>query len=52
MGITGDLSLRRKSIIVIIMFIGRLGVLTFGLAIWSKNITSKENAVLEDDIAV
>ena len=35
-GITGDLSIVGKITIILLMFIGRLGVLTFGLAIWSK----------------
>ncbi|RCS27523.1 potassium transporter TrkH [Polaribacter sp. WD7] len=51
-GITGDLSSFAKIVIIVIMFIGRLGVLTFGLAIWSKNITEKERDVLKEDIAV
>lgn len=51
-GITGDLSIVGKIIIIVLMFIGRLGVLTFGLAIWSKNITNEEREVLKDDIAV
>ena len=52
MGITGDLSSLGKIIIIILMFIGRLGVLTFGLAIWSKDIDQEEPTVLEGDIAV
>ena len=32
------------------MFIGRLGVLTFGLAIWAKS--TKEDDCISDDIAV
>ncbi|WP_299223732.1 TrkH family potassium uptake protein [uncultured Psychroserpens sp.] len=51
-GITGDLSLFSKGVVIILMFIGRLGVLTFGLAIWSKNITQEEREVLKEDIAV
>ena len=51
-GITGDLSLFGKCMIIVFMFIGRLGVLTFGLAIWSRNITGIERKILEDDIAV
>ncbi len=52
MGITGDLSIIGKITLIVLMFIGRLGVLTFGLAIWSKTITKEEREVLEDDIAV
>lgn len=51
-GITGDLSSIGKIIIIILMFIGRLGVLTFGLAIWSKGITKEDREVLKEDIAV
>ena len=50
-GITGDLSIFGKIVIIVIMFIGRLGVLTFGLAIWSKHITNEEQ-ILKEDIAV
>lgn len=52
MGITGDLSAIGKITLIGLMFIGRLGVLTFGLAIWSKTITNEEREILEDDIAV
>ncbi|MDO1502267.1 potassium transporter TrkG [Winogradskyella maritima] len=51
-GITGDLTVFGKWVIIILMFIGRLGVLTFGLAIWSKTITEEEREVLKEDIAV
>lgn len=51
-GITGDLSPSGKTIIIVMMFIGRLGVLTFGLAIWSKNRKTQEHNILEEDIAV
>lgn len=53
MGITADLSVFGKIIIILLMFIGRLGVLTFGLAIWSKTADNdEEKTYLEDDIAV
>ncbi|WP_300022359.1 TrkH family potassium uptake protein [uncultured Maribacter sp.] len=52
MGITGDLSSVGKITIILLMFIGRLGVLTFGLAIWSRSLANNENKTLEDDIAV
>lgn len=51
-GITGDLSSIGKIVIIILMFIGRLGVLTFGLAIWSKGITQDDRKILKEDIAV
>ncbi|WGD35693.1 potassium transporter TrkG [Olleya sp. YS] len=51
-GITADLTMFGKVIIIVLMFIGRLGVLTFGLAIWSKNITNEEREILKEDIAV
>lgn len=51
-GITGDLSSIGKIVIIILMFIGRLGVLTFGLAIWSKRITQDDRKILKEDIAV
>lgn len=50
-GITGDLSVIGKITIIVTMFIGRLGVLTFGLAIWSR--TQNENkSIPTNDIAV
>jgi len=49
-GITGDLSNFGKWVIIFLMFIGRLGVLTFGLAIWAKS--TKEDDCISDDIAV
>ncbi len=52
MGITGGLSSIGKITIILLMFIGRLGVLTFGLAIWSKDIGEQEREILEGDIAV
>lgn len=52
-GITSDLSVFGKIVIIVLMFIGRLGVLTFGLAIWSKGISKEENSdLLKEDIAV
>jgi len=50
-GITGDLSIAGKITIIVFMFIGRLGVLTFGLAIWAKR-TSDTLEITTDDIAV
>lgn len=50
-GITGNLSSIGKIILIVTMFIGRLGVLTFGLAIWAKNQKS-DAMLLTDDLAV
>lgn len=51
-GITGDLNTFGKLVIILLMFIGRLGVLTFGLAIWSKTINDQEEPLIQEDIAV
>lgn len=52
-GITSDLSNLGKMIIILLMFIGRLGVITFGLAIWSRSVKKdSENVMIEGDIAV
>lgn len=51
-GITASLNTFGKIIIILLMFIGRLGVLTFGLAIWSKKINEKDRKILREDIAV
>lgn len=51
-GITGDLNTFAKIVIIVIMFIGRLGVLTFGLAIWARTKDEDENHILKEDIAV
>lgn len=49
-GITGDLSSLAKIVIIVLMFIGRLGVLTFGLAIWARK--EEEKKYLTEDIAL
>ena len=49
-GITGDLSSFAKIVIIVLMFIGRLGVLTFGLAIWARK--EKDKKYLTEDIAL
>jgi trk system potassium uptake protein TrkH len=49
-GITGELTISGKVVIIMLMFIGRLGVITFGLAISSKHDNTEE--VLRADIAV
>ncbi len=50
MGITSDLTMMGKIVIIVLMFIGRLGVLTFGLAI-SRTYIESDN-VVDADIAV
>ena len=50
MGITGSLTMFGKIVIICLMFIGRLGVLTFGLAISKTYIDNGH--VIEEDIAV
>ncbi|MFS4483601.1 TrkH family potassium uptake protein [Hyunsoonleella sp. 2307UL5-6] len=52
-GITSDINTFGKVVVILLMFIGRLGVLTFGLAIWSRSKNDEENLpVLKGDIAV
>ena len=51
MGITGGLTEIGKVFIVILMFIGRVGVLTFGFALLARN-RRNEPEFLEDDLAV
>ncbi len=51
-GITADINTFGKIVIICIMFIGRLGVLTFGLAIWSRNNKEEKNTLLKGDLAV
>jgi trk system potassium uptake protein TrkH len=50
-GITGDLSVFGKIAITVIMFIGRVGVLTFGFALLARN-SKEEPEIIEDDLAV
>ncbi len=50
-GITGGLSSLGKIIIIFIMFVGRLGVLTFGLAILARKNQSNQ-PIKEEDIAL
>lgn len=53
MGITADLTDFGKSIIMVLMFIGRVGVLTFGLAFWSKDaLTDNKTENDKTDLAV
>lgn len=51
-GITGDLNTSGKLVIIALMFIGRLGVLTFGLAIWSRQRQQEKPNIIKEDIAV
>ena len=50
-GITGELSDLGKGLVILLMFIGRVGVLTFGFALLErKSKTSLE--IIKDDLAV
>ncbi len=51
-GITGKLSAAGKCVVIVLMFIGRLGVLTFGIAVWSRTTKQDSIEVPEGDIAV
>lgn len=50
-GITGDLSNIGKLLIIILMFIGRVGVLTFGFALLERK-KDDNTLIIEDDLAV
>lgn len=50
-GITADLSSIGKILIVMLMFIGRVGVLTFGFALLSRK-DQTDGPLIEDDLAV
>ncbi len=50
-GITGDLSSIGKILIIILMFIGRVGVLTFAFAMLQQKIEDS-NPIVRDDLAV
>lgn len=50
-GITGSLSAVGKSMIILLMFIGRVGVLTFGFALLERK-SEQEESVAEGDLAV
>lgn len=50
-GISSDLSAAGKSLIIVLMFIGRVGVLTFGFALINRWRSSEED-FKEDDLAV
>lgn len=52
-GITGSLSAFGKGVIILLMFIGRLGVITFGLAIMARKMNSGSTTNLpNEDLAV
>lgn len=51
-GITADLSTFGKWVIIFLMFIGRLGVLTFGLAIWARKSKKEDTNFLNEDLAL
>lgn len=51
-GITADLSPFGKIVITILMFIGRLGVLTFGLALLVRKKVNQSDIITEEDLAV
>jgi trk system potassium uptake protein TrkH len=51
MGITAGLSLLGKLIIIVLMFIGRIGPLTIGLAIFSKK-EEPDNIGWPDDVVI
>ncbi len=52
-GLTGSLSISGKLTIIFLMFVGRLGVLTFGIALFErrKNVAEMED-IEKDDLAV
>ena len=51
-GITGDLTTFGKWVLILLMFIGRLGVLTFGLAIWARKSKGTHTNYLNEDLAL
>ena len=50
-GITGDLSDMGKIFVIVLMFIGRVGVLTFGFALLERKQNDDQSSI-EDDLAV
>lgn len=50
-GITGDLSDIGKLLIIVLMFVGRVGVLTFGFALLERK-QDDNAAIIEDDLAI
>lgn len=51
-GLTGELSTIGKLLFILIMFIGRVGVLTFGFALMKHKIENQNVVYAEEDIAV
>ncbi len=51
-GITADLSTFGKWVLIFLMFIGRLGVLTFGLAIWARKSRKEDTNIVMEDLAL
>jgi len=52
MGITSGLTSLGKMIIIILMFIGRIGPISFGAALFLKKLDKSEPDVLDEDLAV
>ena len=52
MGITGDLSVLGKIIIIFMMFLGRMGPLSFGMVVFKPEVTVQEGAVEVEDLAI
>lgn len=50
-GITGELSSIGKVLVIVLMFVGRVGVLTFGFALLERK-NKDSNEPIEDDLAV
>ena len=51
MGITGDLTVVGKLIIIVLMFLGRIGPLSFGMVVFKPYVTSVVG-IVEEDIAI
>jgi trk system potassium uptake protein TrkH len=51
-GITGSLTPWGKGVIIVLMFIGRLGVITFGLAVLARKRNATEQLEQNEDLAV
>ena len=54
-GITGDLTILSKILVILLMFIGRVGVLTFGFALLARDKEEnekEETTAEEEDLAV
>ena len=51
-GVTGDLTDLGKLVVTALMFIGRLGPLTFGLALFAGGGEAVPEALVEEDLAI